>query len=354
MASVDHEYCLQLKGLCIAEPIMMITQFMLFGSVVTFYEKHMEKVNERMLLTWAYQIAEGMHYLESRAIVHRDLAARNILIKKPDHIKISDFGLSRIIQTNEDSFYAKTNSLVPVKWLAIESIRERKFTHKSDVWSYGVCLWEIFNYGCQTYSGCTNPEAIEMIRDRQLLLIPVECPKRAYALMLECWHEIPLQRPTFSEILNRLRNWENYYLFNGTNTNVPTMQSNVAQSIIPPQFQMTNSYSSNSQTSKTSNTATTHVNTPPLPNSLPPAITQMAQMTAYYSPSKNMTMTAANVFVSNFNKKPSPPGSTITSSSAQSNPRNYNIEVATNSLRFGQRQNNFFNQPIQMDSHFDL
>lgn len=200
MASVDHEYCLQLKGICIAEPIMMITQFMSFGSVVTFYEKHMEKVNERMLLTWAYQIAEGMHYLESRAIVHRDLAARNILVKKPDHIKISDFGLSRIIQSNEDCFYAKTNSLVPVKWLAIESIRERKFTHKSDVWSYGVCLWEIFTFCAKPYNEIEAIDLIKSLLKGVRLAKPDMVGLEIYTTMLRCWLEEPFTRPSFKEL----------------------------------------------------------------------------------------------------------------------------------------------------------
>jgi serine/threonine protein kinase len=200
MASVDHEYCLQLKGFCMAEPIMMITQFMPFGSVVTFFEKHMEKVNERMLLTWGHQIAEGMHYLESRAIVHRDLAARNILIKKPDHIKISDFGLSRIIQSNEDCFYAKTNSLVPVKWLAIESICERKFTHKSDVWSYGVCLWEIFTFCAKPYNEIEAIDLVKSLLKGVRLTKPNMVGLEIYTIMLRCWLEEPLARPSFKEL----------------------------------------------------------------------------------------------------------------------------------------------------------
>ncbi len=82
-----------------------------------------------------------MSYLESRGIVHRDLAARNILIKKFDQIKITDFGLSKILSSNEDGIYVLENSLVPFKWLAIESINNRLFNHKSDVWSFGICLW---------------------------------------------------------------------------------------------------------------------------------------------------------------------------------------------------------------------
>lgn len=140
MASVDHEYCLRLTALCLAEPMMMVTQLMQFGSVVTFYQKYRDIVNEKMLLTWSKQIAEGMDYLESRGIVHRDLAARNILVKKIDQIKITDFGLARILD-KEEGIYVFEYSLVPFKWLAIESIKNKLFNHKSDVWSYGICLW---------------------------------------------------------------------------------------------------------------------------------------------------------------------------------------------------------------------
>ena len=141
MASVDHEYCLKLTALCLGEPMMLVTRLMKYGSVVTFYQKSGESVNEGMLLNWARQIAEGMHYLEQRGIVHRDLAARNILVMDINHIKITDFGLARILDSNEDGVYVLEYSLVPFKWLAIESLKNRLFTHKSDVWSYGVCLW---------------------------------------------------------------------------------------------------------------------------------------------------------------------------------------------------------------------
>ena len=157
MASVDHKYCLQLSALCMAEPVKMITQLMPHGSAVSFLQKHKHDLfkyekTEEMLLTWSQQIAEGMCYLESMGIVHRDLAARNILVKSRMHIKITDFGLSRIIEPTEDGFYATKNTLVPVKWLAIESIRHRLFNHKSDVWAYAVCLWELFTFCARPYA----------------------------------------------------------------------------------------------------------------------------------------------------------------------------------------------------------
>jgi epidermal growth factor receptor len=141
MASVNHEHCLKLSGLCLVEPVRMVFRLMRYGSVVQFYQKHRNRVTEEMLLKWAEQIAEGMNYLETRGIVHRDLAARNILIKKFDHIVITDFGLAKMLDSSEKGYLAKKNSLLPIKWMAIESIQDRLFTHKSDVWSYGVIIY---------------------------------------------------------------------------------------------------------------------------------------------------------------------------------------------------------------------
>lgn len=140
MASVNHPHCLQLTALCLVEPVRMVFRHMKYGSVVQFYQnaKYRNRLTAERLLKWAEQIADGMSYLESRGIVHRDLAARNILIKKLDHIVITDFGLAKMLDSSEKAYLAKKNSLLPVKWMAIESIQQRIFTHKSDVWSYGV------------------------------------------------------------------------------------------------------------------------------------------------------------------------------------------------------------------------
>ena len=138
MASVNHKHCLQLTALCLVEPLRMVSRFMRYGSVVQFYKKYRSRVTEHMLLKWAEQIADGMSYLETRGIVHRDLAARNILVKSLDHIVISDFGLAKMLYSNDKAYLAGKYGLLPVRWMAIESIEDRIFTHKSDVWSFGV------------------------------------------------------------------------------------------------------------------------------------------------------------------------------------------------------------------------
>ena len=154
-----------------------------------------------------YQVAAGMEYLSSHHYVHRDLAARNTLVGDNLTVKISDFGLSRDIYS-ADYYRVQTKSLLPVRWMPPESILYGKFTTESDVWAFGVVLWEIYSYGLQPYYGYSNSEVIEMIRSRQLLPCPEDCPSRMYAFMVECWHETPGRRPIFTEIHQRLRQWE--------------------------------------------------------------------------------------------------------------------------------------------------
>jgi epidermal growth factor receptor len=123
------------EGICMAKPgPWLITPLVQYGSILNFYEKYKAKVNEKMLLIWCGQIAEGMDYLEERNIVHRDLAARNVLVQSYSQVKITDFGLAKILNTVETSSNDsnETNSLWPIKWLAIECIERHQFTHKSD------------------------------------------------------------------------------------------------------------------------------------------------------------------------------------------------------------------------------
>merc|ERR1711953_502492 len=225
MTDLRHPNIVCLIGVCFQEdPQCMIFEHMAHGDLHEFLITHspnidsdasepcMEDTNVLSPTDMSFiaiQIAAGMEYLSGHHYVHRDLAARNCLVGENLTVKISDFGLSRDIYA-ADYYRVQSKSLLPVRWMPPESILYGKFTTESDVWSFGVVLWEIYSYGLQPYYGYSNQEVIEMIRSRQLLPCPEDCPSRMYAFMVECWHEVPGRRPSFAEIHNRLRHWEGY------------------------------------------------------------------------------------------------------------------------------------------------
>nr|XP_030688401.1 tyrosine-protein kinase transmembrane receptor ROR2 isoform X2 [Globicephala melas] len=161
------------------------------------------------------QIAAGMEYLSSHHVVHKDLATRNVLVYDKLTVKISDLGLFREVYSAD--YYKLTGSaLLPIRWMSPEAIMYGKFSVDSDIWSYGVVLWEVFSYGLQPYCGHSNQDVVEMVRSRQVLPCPDDCPAWVYALMIECWHEFPSRRPRFKDIHSRLRAWGNLSTYNSS------------------------------------------------------------------------------------------------------------------------------------------
>ncbi|KAJ6641007.1 Tyrosine-protein kinase transmembrane receptor Ror, partial [Pseudolycoriella hygida] len=192
------------------EPLCMLFEYMTQGDLHEFLIANSpnegKSLTQLQFLQIAMQISEGMEYLSGHHYVHRDLAARNCLVGDSLTVKISDFGLSRDIYSS-DYYRVQSKSLLPVRWMPSESILYGKFTTESDIWSFGVVLFEIYSYGLQPYYGYTNQEVISMVRARQLLPCPEVCPSAVYSLMVECWHEQAVRRPSFPEIGHRLKIW---------------------------------------------------------------------------------------------------------------------------------------------------
>ena len=151
------------------------------------------------LLSISKQIAAGMAYLSERKFVHRDLATRNCLVREEMVVKIADFGLSRNIYS-ADYYKANENDAIPIRWMPPESIFYNRYTTESDVWAYGVVLWEIFSHGMQPYYGMGHEEVIYYVRDGHILSCPENCPLELYNLMRLCWSSQSSDRPSFCSI----------------------------------------------------------------------------------------------------------------------------------------------------------
>jgi len=179
------------------------TEFCSKGALNSFLQKDMPKLKLLELLHMCRDTAAGMRYLASRHIVHRDLAARNLLVKHEDEryiIKVADFGLSRA--TN--NYYKTTNAVFPVKWSPPEVIEYERFSQKSDVWSYGIVVWEIFEGGKVPYPGKSNDEAKNAVMKGYRLEKPELCPPEVYQVMLLCWEKEEQKRPEFGEVFTKM------------------------------------------------------------------------------------------------------------------------------------------------------
>lgn len=199
MASVEHPNLLQLLAVCMTNQMMLITQLMPLGCLLDYVRTHKEKIGSKAFLNWCTQIARGMSYLEEKRLVHRDLAARNVLVQTPSCVKITDFGLAKLLDINEDEYKAAGGKM-PIKWLALECIQHRIFTHKSDVWAFGVTIWEILSYGARPYENISARNVPELIENGLKLPQPAICTLDIYCIMVSCWMLDADSRPSFKQL----------------------------------------------------------------------------------------------------------------------------------------------------------
>ncbi|KAJ8394453.1 hypothetical protein AAFF_G00046640 [Aldrovandia affinis] len=214
-----HKNIINLLGVCTQNgPLYVLVEFASKGSLREYlrarrppgmdYTCDRTKVSPvqltfKHLLSCAYQVARGMEYLASKRCIHRDLAARNVLVTEDNVMKIADFGLARGVH-HIDYYKKTTNGRLPVKWMAPEALFDRVYTHQSDVWSFGVLMWEIFTLGGSPYPGIPVEELFKLLKEGHRMDKPSNCPPELYRRMRECWLAVPTQRPTFKQLVEEL------------------------------------------------------------------------------------------------------------------------------------------------------
>ncbi|XP_025901646.1 fibroblast growth factor receptor 1 isoform X4 [Nothoprocta perdicaria] len=214
-----HKNIINLLGACTQDgPLYVIVEYASKGNLREYLQARRppgmeycynparvpeEQLSFKDLVSCAYQVARGMEYLASKKCIHRDLAARNVLVTEDNVMKIADFGLARDIH-HIDYYKKTTNGRLPVKWMAPEALFDRIYTHQSDVWSFGVLLWEIFTLGGSPYPGVPVEELFKLLKEGHRMDKPSNCTHELYMMMRDCWHAVPSQRPTFKQLVEDL------------------------------------------------------------------------------------------------------------------------------------------------------
>ncbi|XP_053187981.1 ephrin type-B receptor 4a [Scomber japonicus] len=207
MGQFQHPNIIHLEGIITAScPVMILTEFMENGALDSFLRLNDSQFTPIQLVGMLRGIASGMKYLAEMSYVHRDLAARNILINSNLVCKVSDFGLSRFLQENssDPTYTSSLGGKIPIRWTAPEAIAFRKFTSASDVWSYGIVMWEVMSFGERPYWDMSNQDVINAIEQDYRLPPPPDCPTHLHQLMLDCWQKDRSARPRFADLVSAL------------------------------------------------------------------------------------------------------------------------------------------------------
>uniref|UniRef100_A0A2R8ZB35 Ephrin type-A receptor 2 n=1 Tax=Pan paniscus TaxID=9597 RepID=A0A2R8ZB35_PANPA len=205
MGQFSHHNIIRLEGVVSKyKPMMIITEYMENGALDKFLREKDGEFSVLQLVGMLRGIAAGMKYLANMNYVHRDLAARNILVNSNLVCKVSDFGLSRVLEDDPEATYTTSGGKIPIRWTAPEAISYRKFTSASDVWSFGIVMWEVMTYGERPYWELSNHEVMKAINDGFRLPTPMDCPSAIYQLMMQCWQQERARRPKFADIVSIL------------------------------------------------------------------------------------------------------------------------------------------------------
>ncbi|CAL8241297.1 unnamed protein product [Merluccius merluccius] len=203
MMRMNHPRLVQLFGVCLRQrPLLLVTEILDNGCLLNFLRQKSGALGGAWLLSTCQDICQGMNYLERHNYIHRDLAARNCLVDHQLHVKVSDFGMTRFVLDNQ--YTSSSGCKFPVKWSPPEVLHYSKYSNKSDIWSYGVVMWEVYSEGQVPFQHHSNQEVVEKISSGVRLYRPHRATAHIYHTMYHCWHETPQGRPSFSELLEQL------------------------------------------------------------------------------------------------------------------------------------------------------
>ncbi|KAF4025385.1 hypothetical protein G4228_017331 [Cervus hanglu yarkandensis] len=222
LKSLQHDNIVKYKGVCYSagrHNLRLIMEYLPYGSLRDYLQKHKERIDHKKLLQYTSQICKGMEYLGTKRYIHRDLATRNILVENENRVKIGDFGLTKVLPQDKEYYKVKEPGESPIFWYAPESLTESKFSVASDVWSFGVVLYELFTYieksksppaefmrmiGNDKQGQMIVFHLIELLKNNGRLPRPDGCPDEIYVIMTECWNNNVSQRPSFRDLAVRV------------------------------------------------------------------------------------------------------------------------------------------------------